>query len=123
MSYSYRESIVANKSFMFALKVIKICDELVAMNKEYVLSKQLLKSSTSIGANVREALRGESKKDFGHKMNIALKEAEETEYWIELLLESGYLNIDESTDILKECRELCKILHSIVRSARLKEQK
>ena len=121
MSYSYRESIVANKSFKFAIKIIGIYKQLVEDDKEYVLSKQVLRSATSIGANVREALRGESKRDFGHKMNIALKVAEETEYWIELLLESGYLSFSDAKGILQECKELCKMLHSIVRSVRFKE--
>ena len=121
MSFSYKDSIVASKSFKFAINIIFIYKKLVEEKREYVLSRQLLRSATSIGANVREALRGESKKDFGHKMNIALKEDEETEYWIELLLESEYLSLNEAECILQQCKELCKMLHSIVRSVRFRE--
>ena len=84
--------------------------------KEYVLSKQVLRSGTSIGANVREAIRGQSKADFYAKMNIALKECSETEYWLELLCESEYIDQTSFDDIYKDCKELIKILMAITKS-------
>ena len=87
-----------------------------ANNKEYVLSKQVLRSGTSIGANVKEALRGQSRPDFRAKMNIALKEASETEYWLELLYESGYIDESSYTSIINDNRELIKILTMIVKN-------
>ena len=104
------------KSKEFALRIIRLHRYLCDDKKEFVLSKQLLRSGTSIGANVKEAIRGQSKADFGAKMNIALKEASESEYWIELLSESEYLSISESESILSDCRELIRILTSIVKT-------
>lgn len=89
-----KESIIVDKSKAFALRIIKLYRYLCAEKQEYVLSKQLLRSGTSIGANVREAKRGQSKPDFYSKMNIALKEADEAAYWLELLHESGFLEPD-----------------------------
>ena len=85
--------------------------------KEYVLSKQLLRSGTSIGANIREGTRGQSKADFISKMSIALKEAEETMYWLELLNESGYIEDNLFADISSKCNELIRMLVSITRTA------
>ena len=111
------ENIIALKSKSFALRCIKAYKYLNDEKGEYVLSKQLLRSGTSIGANVKEALRGQSKPDFAAKMNIALKEASETEYWIELLVESGILSVKASESLLDDCIELIKILTSIVKTA------
>ncbi len=91
-----------------------LCDE----KKEYVLSKQLLRSGTSIGANVREAEQAQSKKDFISKMSIALKEANETAYWLELLQETNYLTTEEAESILNDCIEVRKILSSIVKTSK-----
>ena len=110
------ENIVVIKSKAFALRGIRLYQYLVKEQKEYVLSKQFLRSSTSIGANIKEAIRGQSKADFGAKMNIALKEASESEYWIELLYESKYINQQEFESIIADCRELLKILTAIVKS-------
>ncbi len=82
------------------------------------MSNQLLRSGTSIGANVNEAIQGQSRKDFLHKMSIALKEAAETEYWIKLLFASDYLNKEESEVMLKNCQELIKLLTTIVKTTR-----
>src|SRR5690554_2612134 len=112
------DNIVADKSFKFAIETVKIYKCLVS-NNEYVLSKQLLRSGTSIGANVREAIDGQSKRDFLSKMNIALKEVKETEYWIELLMETDYLNKQQHADYLSKCKELCRILNSIVKSTKI----
>ncbi len=112
------ENIVVQKSTDFALRIVQLYKSLCDTKREYVLSKQLLKSGTSIGANVREAVQAQSRKDFLSKMNIALKEATETEYWIELLVKSNYLEGPEGTSITDECAELKRILHAIVKTTK-----
>ena len=87
-----KENVVKNKSFTFALRIVKMYQFLCEQKKEFILSKQLLRSGTAIGALVREAEQAESPADFIHKMAIALKEANETEYWIELLFQSNYID-------------------------------
>ena len=111
------QSIIADKSKVFALDIIALYKFLTEEKKEYVLSKQLLRSGTSIGANVREGVRGQSKADFISKMSIALKEADETMYWLELLNESGYIDNTLFIDISSKCNELIKILVSITKTA------
>lgn len=115
------ESIVANKSKAFALRIIKLYQFLVEEKKEYVLSKQLLRSGTSVGANAREATRGQSKADFYAKLNISLKEADETAYWLELLHESGYITDKKFSSIYADCLELIKMLVSITKTQTRKE--
>lgn len=110
-------SIVESKSFDFAIKVYKLYKVLTDEKKEYILSKQLLRAGTSIGANVAEAQRGQSKKDFTAKMCIALKEASETEYWLKLLTAVGVLNENDAQEELYSCIELIKILTSIVKTS------
>jgi len=109
-----RENIIVNKSFHFAIKIIDLYRHLVGSKKEFVLSKQLLRSGTSIGANVKESINAISKADFRNKMSIALKEADETEYWLELMLESKILTKSEMKALMEECKEICRILNSIV---------
>lgn len=109
------DSIIKAKSYDFARSIIRLYKELSMNKKEYILSKQLLRSGTSIGANVKEALRGQSRRDFLSKMNIALKEADETEYWIELLIDENYIDSQNGEKLLNQCKEICKILHSIVK--------
>ena len=111
-------SIVGEKSKLFAIRTVRLYQYLTqsAENKEYVLSKQLLRSGTSIGANVKEALRAQSRDDFRSKMNIALKEASETEYWIELLSETDYITEKQFNSIIEDIRELIKILVTIVKN-------
>ena len=109
-------NIIVTKSKAFALRVINLNKFLCNEKKEYVLSKQLLKSGTSIGANVKEAIRGQSKADFYSKMNIALKEASETEYWLEILNETDYIDKALFESIYSDCTELIKILMSITKT-------
>ncbi|KOY66867.1 four helix bundle protein [Clostridium sporogenes] len=97
-------SVAYNKAFSFALDIIELYKNLTLKKREYVLSKQILRSSTSIGANIKEGINGQSKKDFLSKMNIALKEAEETEYWIELLRYSNYIDDNTSSLLLENCK-------------------
>lgn len=110
-------SIISTKSFNFAIDIINLYKYLYS-NKEYVLSKQILKSGTSIGANVKEALRGQSKRDFLSKMYISLKETDETEYWLLLLIECNYIDKDYGDILLIKCREISKILNSIVKTTK-----
>ncbi len=113
-----KENIIVNKSKAFAINIVKLHKYLCNKKKEYVLSKQLLKSGTSIGANVKEAIRGQSKADFIHKMSLALKEASETEYWLELLYETDYINKMQFESMQKDVDELLKLLTSIIRTSK-----
>ena len=113
-----KENVVMNKSYTFALRIIKLYKYLVTEKKEYVLSKQLLRSGTAIGALIKEGEHAQSKADFLNKMNIALKEANETEYWIELLRDSEYLSTTESLSILDDTSELIRLLISIVKTTK-----
>lgn len=110
------ENIIVIKSKTFAIRIVKLSKYLNENKKEYVLSKQILKSGTSIGANVKEAIRGQSKADFYAKMNIALKEASETEYWLEILNETDYIDKALFESIYSDCTELIKILMSITKT-------
>ena len=117
------ESVILNKSKAFALRIIKMYKYLCADKKEFVMSKQILRSGTSIGANVREGRRGQSIPDFVAKMSIAQKEAEETCYWLELLYESGYISKSIFESMYKDNLEILKILSSIIISTRQNQKK
>jgi len=111
---------IYEKSFAFALRIVKLAKYLQEEKKEYVLSKQVLRSGTAIGALVREAEHAESKTDFAHKMNIALKEANETLYWLELLQQSEYITEQSFKSINSDSEELVKLLVAIVKTTREK---
>jgi four helix bundle protein len=111
-------NVVKEKSFAFAVRVVNLYSFLCKEKKEFVLSKQLLRSGTAIGASVREAERAESKADFVHKLSIALKESNETDYWILLLSETKFLTPKESQSILSDNTELLKLLTSIIQSTK-----
>ena len=113
---------VLTKAFEFAVRVIKLYQYLTRERKEFVLSKQLLRCGTSIGANINEAQAGQSKADFVAKMSIASKESRETKYWLELLCITGYLDSTQShvVSLLNQSEELIKILTSIVKTAQRK---
>ena len=110
--------IVRDKSFSFALRIIKISKYLNEQKKEYVLSKQVLMSGTAVGALIREAEQGESKADFIHKLTIALKEAKETEYWLALLFHSDYVEEKSYLSINADVEELIKLLVSIIKTSK-----
>ena len=114
------ENAIASKSKRFAVRIVRLYQYLDKEKREQVLSKQVLRSGTSIGANVHEALQGQSKADFTAKMSIALKEAAETEYWLELLRETDYISADEYESIRKDCGEVSRLLTSIVKTSREK---
>ena len=109
---------IQEKSFGFAIRIVNLCRYLRDEQKEYALSKQLLRSGTSIGANVAEAQQAQSKPDFVNKINIALKEAYETNYWIRLLYATQYLNDKEYESIIADCSEIERLLIAITKTAK-----
>ncbi|MCH4199093.1 MAG: four helix bundle protein [Clostridium tyrobutyricum] len=117
-----KENLVYKKAFRFSVRMVNLYKYLKENKGEYVISKQVLRSSTSIGANIKEGIVAQSKKDFLSKMYIALKEASETEYWIELLKETEY--IDEKTfhSVIEDCREINRILCATVRTTKKRLQ-
>ncbi len=117
-----KENIVFDKSKRFAIRIVKLYQYLCGEKKEYILSKQLLKSGTSIGANIAEAVCGISEKDFLAKLYIAFKECAETEYWLELLKETGFLTNQEYTSISADCLEIKKLLSSITKTTKDKTE-
>jgi four helix bundle protein len=117
------KSVTRDKSFCFALRIVRLYKYLIEEKKEYILSKQVLLSGTAIGALVREAEQGESKADFIHKLAIALKEAYETDYWFELLVRSEYINEQHYQSIQTDLEELLKLLTSSMKTAKNTLQK
>jgi len=113
-----KENIVKNKSFEFAIRVVKLYQFLCDHKKEFVLSKQLLRSGTSVGAMVREAEHAETKKDFIHKMAIAQKEINETMYWLELLQQTQYLNDEQFESVNNDALEIIKLITSIIKTSK-----
>ncbi len=113
-----KKNIVKEKSFAFAVRVLKLYQYLIADKKEFVLSKQLLCSGTSVGALVREAEHAETKKDFVHKMAIAQKEINETIYWLEILQTTEYLTIEQFESINSDTTEIIKLITSIIKSTK-----
>jgi len=113
-------NIIKEKSYCFAIRIVKLYKFLSEEKKEYTLAKQILKSGTSIGAQIRESEQGESKMDFIHKLAIALKEANETEYWLNILKDVGYIDERMFKSINKDCIELIKLLTSIIKTSKSK---
>src|SRR5450432_253372 len=114
-----KENLVKSKSFAFAIRIVKLYKFLQFEKKEYIISKQILKSGTSVGALVRESEQAESRSDFKHKLSIAQKEINEAIYWLELLRATGYLEEPQFESIHKEAIEIIKILTSIIKSTKL----
>ena len=113
-----KSNVVKEKSFLFAVRIVELSRSLVEEKREFVLSKQILSSGTAIGALVREAEQAESRKDFIHKLSIALKEASETEYWLELLHKTKYVDDTLFTSTHNDVVELLKLLTSIIKSTK-----
>ncbi|MBZ0181386.1 MAG: four helix bundle protein [Melioribacteraceae bacterium] len=109
-----KRDVVKEKSFEFAVAIVNLYKELTHYKKEFVLSKQILRSGTSIGANIREAKNAESKADFIHKLGIAQKECDETLYWLELLRATDYITLDNFTKLKTDAEEILKIIRSII---------
>ena len=114
-----KQNIVKDKSFNFAVRIVKLNRYLIGKKKEFVLSKQILKSGTSIGANIEEADGGISKMDFSNKISIAYKEAKETHYWLRLLFTSDLIDKKMFDSLISDCNEICKLLFSILRTTRI----
>ena len=112
------DNVIENKSFQFAIRIVRSYKFLCEEKKEYILSKQLLRAGTSICANVTESQQAQSKPDFVSKISIALKEASETKYWIKLLGATEYLSENQTKSILDDCVEIEKILVTILKSAK-----
>ena len=112
------ETTVEQKSFFFAIRIVKLYKYLRNTKKEFVLSKQLLRSGTSIGANIAEAQQAQSRADFVSKLNIALKETAETDYWLRLLHATDYLNDQEFQSVFDDCNEIGKMLTAILKSTK-----
>lgn len=112
------DNVIENKSFQFAIRIVRLYKFLCEEKKEYILSRQLLRAGTSIGANVTESQQAQSKPDFVSKISIALKEASETKYWIKLLGATEYLSENQTNSILDDCVEIEKILVTILKSAK-----
>jgi four helix bundle protein len=117
-----KENIIQIKSYAFAVRIVKVYKYLCEEKKEYVLSKQLLRSGTSIAANIEEAIGGQTDKDFFAKLTIAYKEARETHYWIRLLTDTDYISKKENESLLFDINELLKIIGSIQKTLRPKNQ-
>jgi four helix bundle protein len=113
-----KENVIQIKSYAFAVKIVNICKFLQAEKKEYILSKQLIRSGTSIGANIEEAIGGQSRKDFFAKLTISYKEARETKYWIRLLTDTNYLTKEQTAPLLEDIEELLRIIGSIQKTIR-----
>ena len=117
------DNVIVDKSKFFAIRIVRAYKYLTQEKCEFVMSKQLLRSGTSIGANVKEAIRGQSKPDFYSKLNIALKEASETEYWLEILYETEYIDKKLFDSIISDCREIIKLLISITKTQKSRTKK
>jgi four helix bundle protein len=117
------ENIILDKSFDFAVRIVNLSKYLISDKKEYVLSKQILRSGAAIGALVREAQQAESSADFIHKLAIALKEADETDYWLLLLNKTDFINEGQFISIKNDCEELIKLLISIIKKSKTNKDK
>ena len=115
-----KDNVVKDKSFGFAIKVVKLYKHLTEMRQEYVMSKQLLRSGTAIGAMVREADQAESRKDFVHKLAISLKEASETEYWLDLLHQTDFIEERIYMEVKENLKELLRLLTAIIKTSKMK---
>lgn len=116
------QNIVKEKSYSFALRIVRLYKFLTEEKHEYILSKQVMRSGTTIGANVKEALQAESRGEFIHKLSIALKEASETEYWLQLLKDAEFIDQHAFNSINADCAELLKLLTSIIKSSKQNPQ-
>ena len=113
-----KENVIAEKSFRFAVRIVKLGQFLTNEKKEFILSRQIIKSGMSIGANIEEADGGQSKADFIAKCQISYKEAKETKYWIRFLEETGYIKPPLANSLLNDCQEIIRIIQSILKTTK-----
>lgn len=118
-----KESVLKEKSYAFAIRIVKLSQFLQSEKKEFVLSKQILRSGTAIGALIREAEYGQSKTDFVHKLSIALKEANETEYWLNILKDTNFIEEKLFASLLNDCKEILRLLIASIKTAKQKSDK
>jgi four helix bundle protein len=118
---STHKNVIRDKSYAFAVSIVQSCTTLLRTRKESVLSKQLIRSGTSVGANIEEAIGAQSRKDFIAKLSIAYKEARESLYWIRLLTDTRFLDEAQSATLVRDCNELLRILTAIIRSSKNKD--
>ena len=116
-----KKSVIKDKSYLFAIRIVNLNKFLIEEKQEYILSKQILRSGTSIGALVREGEQAESKADFIHKLAISLKEANETDYWLNILKDTNYIDKKMFDSVDKDCLELVAILTSIIKTTKAKQ--
>ena len=116
-----QDSLIVNKSKAFAIRIVKLYQFLTETKREYIMSKQMLRSGTSIGANVKESVYAQTRADFHTKLTIALKETSETTYWLELLFETGYLTTEAFNSINSDCIELLKLLTAITKKTKTRQ--
>ena len=114
-------NILQQKTYAFAIRIVKACQYIMTEKKEYVLSKQLLRCGTSIGANTEEAIGGQSEKDFYAKLHIVYKESRETHYWIRLMKDTHYFDESQANSLLTDCEEILKITGSIIKTLKNKQ--
>ncbi|MCZ4693652.1 four helix bundle protein [Ancylomarina euxinus] len=117
------KNLIQEKSYQFSIRIIKLYQYLKNEKKEYVLSKQILRCGTSIGANTEEAIGGSSQKDFVVKLNISYKEARETHYWLRLLKDTDYIDVVMFDSLIEDCESILKILYKIIETSRLNMNK
>ncbi|MDZ4844045.1 MAG: four helix bundle protein [Chitinophagales bacterium] len=115
-----KENVLLDKSYSFFLRIVNLYKYLAQSKKAFILSKQLVRSGTSIGANIEEAIGGQSRKDFYAKINVAYKEARETHYWLRIFRDTNYITQKQASSILEDCDELLKIIGSIIRTIKSK---
>ncbi len=115
------DNVIETKSFEFAKRIVKLSNYLIKTKNEFVLSRQIMKSGTSIGANIAEAQNAQSHKDFIGKLSIAIKETNETRYWLRLLFETGYIDNNEFTSMYSDCEEIYRLLSSIILTMKEKD--
>lgn len=113
-------NIIQEKSYQFAIRIVGLYRILTEQKKEYILSKQLLRSGTSIGANIEEGIGGQSEKDFFAKLNVANKEARESHYWLRLLRDTNYLSSEDAGSFISDCEEILRIIGSIIKAMEAK---
>src|SRR5215212_9249658 len=117
------KGVLKDKSYRFSLRSVNLYKHLTQTQKEFVLSKQLIRSGTSIGANIAEAGQAQSRSDFINKLSISLKEAFETEYWINLMRDTEYLTVEQAASMLEDCKEPQRLLTTSIKTAKLRKMK
>ncbi len=115
------DNVILDKSYVFALSIVKLYKQLNDEHHNFAIGNQLLRSGTSVGANIREGVQAQSTPDFISKLSISLKEANETEYWLMLLRDSGYMQEEQAQNMLNDCKELIKILTSIIKTTKARQ--